>query len=504
MSTDYHDRKIAARLTILTILLLGASLPFLQVVNASASDSYVDVPTMPKIAYLHKIGWGTGDAHETVLEPFGFDIILVNQSEIMATNLDTFDLIMIDGVPYLTSEQKNKIGNSSVDVVALGNSVVPIMVDLGGPEVTDFVGLLSGSQELVVANTSHPIFNEPNILPTTFNVTISVRTNTYLETSYTGTDMEFLAHDSNSQFYGLYRWTAPSGQKYTVFAFDDDPSSLFTEQGIQLLENIIFNSLPDSETPTPNIREIAFVYTSEPVGLDFQAFFESHNNSVDLIYKTLASDWNFNEYDVIVIGPGSDLDWAGFTSNINGSGKPVLSLGKEGLMFIDEIGGPGRLSTATMYWENIYVNETAHPIFNVPYSLPINMTYTNVDNQRMEGIYGPNLPYGTLLAGWYPNSPHFPIYEWGEDGQQFLIFGMNSTASELTDHGKQLYINALQYMAPQYADADDGDDSIIDQILDTLTDPDNLPGIGTASGLAMLIGLIMGIIGSKGKKKGGK
>jgi hypothetical protein len=124
----------------------------------------------------------------------------------------------------------------------------------------------------------------------------------------------------------------------------------------------------------------------------------------------------------------------------------------------------------------------------------------------MDKIYAPNLPYGTLLAGHYPTPEHFPIYEWGRDGQHFVIFGMNATASVLTDHGKQLYINALHYMAPLYEfdlDGDsDGDDSIIDQILDTLSDPANAWGIGTASGLAMLIGVLLGIIALKGKKKG--
>jgi len=198
----------------------------------------------------------------------------------------------------------------------------------------------------------------------------------------------------------------------------------------------------------------AFIYTGESADANvYKAFLDSIGVQTTLIEIADVSSADLTSFGLIIIGSNTGYmgNWGdpSAVANIQNSGKPVLGLGFGGASFFQQMG-------LSINWSNgwirldtpqIYCVDPSLAIFNTPnlISIPEDHIIELYTNSSYIAEYAPSLSSRVVLVGRESdNVDHYPIVS---EGRHWL-WGFTNPPTEMTQTGKDLFANIVNYIAP--------------------------------------------------------
>lgn len=194
-----------------------------------------------------------------------------------------------------------------------------------------------------------------------------------------------------------------------------------------------------------------YIYdTDADLAASFKTLLDAQGFPTTLVALEALSEVALNPFSVILIGSdtGAHYTWGGTAEaakRLKACRKPILGLGDGGASFFEVIGldiGYG----STMYISGVTgvaAADTAHPIWNTPYRIPLSEGHASVYTQAVEGL-GVSLPQplpGVLPLGrdvqWVNH------YLLAEEDARYALWGFIGGPSLMTYSGKDLLVNHL-------------------------------------------------------------
>jgi parallel beta-helix repeat protein len=227
-----------------------------------------------------------------------------------------------------------------------------------------------------------------------------------------------------------------------------------------IVDNINGIILGQRGDPPPDV-DVAYIYDDDmSTARAFALLLEENGFSVDIIQLSSVAGIDFSGYGVIVIGgeTGDMNVWgtSAAVAKINDSRKPVIGIGEGGYAFFGKLGlSTGYPNGAHSGMDtDLYVEVPDHPIFHTPIDITIpssNIIQLYTVSGSVE-IYLSWVPPRIVALGRYDvGSDHYPLtleldpIEWND---RFLLWGFTGSPSDMTEVGKDLFINAVSHLHP--------------------------------------------------------
>ena len=191
---------------------------------------------------------------------------------------------------------------------------------------------------------------------------------------------------------------------------------------------------------------VVFIYSTDLASSEsYRSLLEAHGISVDLVSVSASSAINYSGCGLIIVG--NDVQTQKTTASaVDRSGKPILGLGRGGGTFFDLLGlGIGWSKGAFGSETEIYVVDTAHPIFNQPTSInvPSNRIIELYTSTQQLSIYMPSPQYGiTPLGRGVLRSEYCTLIQ---ESSRYFLWGFTNSPDYMTQAGKNLFVNVVQY-----------------------------------------------------------
>jgi PKD repeat protein len=204
---------------------------------------------------------------------------------------------------------------------------------------------------------------------------------------------------------------------------------------------------------------VAFIYSTDLTSAEsYESLLTAQGMTVDLVPSSDAATWDYSGYGLIIIGSetGSGYLWEpeAAVSVIDGTGKPILALGRGGSSFFSVLGlyidwGHGWTGSRN----SIYVVDVDHQIFHAPNEVTI-------PSDRIIGLYGSTGHIGIYMpspvAGVTPlgreatDLNHYPLIQ---QDDRYVLWGFTNSPEDMTQTGKDLFVNVVSWLAPHNPDA---------------------------------------------------
>lgn len=200
------------------------------------------------------------------------------------------------------------------------------------------------------------------------------------------------------------------------------------------------------------IGPVCFIYKSDLTGANnYKKLLSANGYPSTLVSIEDAGATDFSSYALIIVGSDTGSNYAWGTPEaveaIEASGKHVLGLGLGGSCLFEQMGlsinwGHGWIGNIN----SIGIINSQHPVFNVPYKIPILrppviQLYTQTGHI---GEYQPNLDPDVILLGQEPdNADHYPLVKEGDH----LLWGFTASPATMTQVGKMLFLNVVTHLA---------------------------------------------------------
>ena len=204
---------------------------------------------------------------------------------------------------------------------------------------------------------------------------------------------------------------------------------------------------------------VAFIYSTDLTSAEsYESLLTAQGMTVDLVPSSDAVTWDYSGYGLIIIGSetGSGYLWEpeAAVSVIDGTGKPILALGRGGSSFFSVLGlyidwGQGWTGSRN----SIYVVDVNHQIFHSPNEI-------TVPSDRIIGLYGSTGHIGIYMpspvAGVTPlgreatDLNHYPLIQ---QDDRYVLWGFTNSPEDMTQTGKDLFVNVVSWLAPHNPDA---------------------------------------------------
>ena len=202
---------------------------------------------------------------------------------------------------------------------------------------------------------------------------------------------------------------------------------------------------------------VAYIFSSDTASADsYKSLLQDNGYSATLIPMSEVATTDLSIYDLIIVGndTGFKYEWgdSASVSAIQNSEKPIIGLGFGGACLFQQMGlsinwGHGMLWTGS----SIYVVEPEHDIFNSPNPISVpadHIVQLYSPSCTVLGEYAPALSANvTLLGHDVSYTEHYPLVQEG----QSLLWGFTAAPDSMTQVGKDLFINVVDYMAGQPA-----------------------------------------------------
>jgi len=204
-----------------------------------------------------------------------------------------------------------------------------------------------------------------------------------------------------------------------------------------------------------NSAKLAYIYYNDPTtASSYNTFLASEGFSINLIDVDFITTGTFDTHDIIIIGP--DLgSWSTLYMDetkeaiIDDSNLPIIGLGNGGFAFFGLDGlslyigydNGGSISSIT----NIDVIEDTHAIFNTPNDLPSGNI--QLYSSGSDVYYAPttSVPDVTLYGKVAGSSIYYCLTQ---QYDRYFLWGFDNSPSTMTQDGKDLFINLLNYFTP--------------------------------------------------------
>ncbi len=223
-------------------------------------------------------------------------------------------------------------------------------------------------------------------------------------------------------------------------------------------------------THTARSSTVAYVYSVDSTNaFAYKLFLNSVGSQTTLVEMGDIVNTDFSQFDVIIIGSNSgDLNTWGDPASVDiivNSNKPILGLGEGGYAFYGKlslnIGFPnGGHGTG----DNLFVAQPDHQIFNSPN--PITLPQDSViqlynQSSSHANIYFPAPVPEVILLGRVPTLPfHYLIVQ---EQTIYFLWGFNDSPENMTQTGKDLFDNILNYMSLISSLVDDDINNVLNQ-----------------------------------------
>lgn len=201
------------------------------------------------------------------------------------------------------------------------------------------------------------------------------------------------------------------------------------------------------------LQPVAYIYSSDmTTANNYKNLLASNGYQVELIPQSSILSKNFDSYRAILIGPetGSSSSWGDGGGNqanhLNSAGPRILGLGEGGYAFFGklnlEIGyGNGAHGDTT----STYVVDPSSSYWTSPKNISIpgnRMVKLYNSNSGYVGIHYPNSISGIVGIGRTSSSgSHYPIIR---QDSKYLLWGFDSSPSNMTSTGKNVFINVVK------------------------------------------------------------
>ena len=204
-----------------------------------------------------------------------------------------------------------------------------------------------------------------------------------------------------------------------------------------------------------NSAELAYIYYDDPTTANsYKSFLVDEGYNIDLIDVDIIITGTFDTYDVIIIGPDLGSWSALYMDNtkegiVDDSDLPIIGLGNGGFAFFGldglslYIGYDNGGSTIDI--TNIDVIDDTHQIFNTPNDLPDGNIQLFSPGSRV--YYAPtSIVPGVTLHGTVAGSSN--QYCLSQEDYRYFLWGFEDSPSTMTQNGKDLFVNIINYYAP--------------------------------------------------------
>ncbi len=211
---------------------------------------------------------------------------------------------------------------------------------------------------------------------------------------------------------------------------------------------------------TPNVHgnsvKLAYIYYDDPTTANsYNSFLTSEGFSIDLIDVDIITTGTFDTHDIIIIGP--DLGSGGGlymsmakVSIVNDSGAPIIGLGNGGYAFFGLNGISLYIGydegSSTIDITNIDVVDDAHAIFNTPNDLPSGNIQLYSPGSRVYFIPLATVPGNVDVYGKVASSSY--SYCICAEDTRYFLWGFEDSLRTMSQNGKDLLINIINYYAP--------------------------------------------------------
>jgi len=200
---------------------------------------------------------------------------------------------------------------------------------------------------------------------------------------------------------------------------------------------------------------VAFIYSTDLTSAEsYESLLTAQGMTVDLVPSSDAATWDYSGYGIIIIGSetGSSYSWEpeAAVSVIDGTGKPILALGRGGSCFfsvLDIYIGWGQGWTGSK--NSIYVVDVAQKIFHAPneITIPSDNIIGLYSSTGHIGIYVPSPVAGvTPLGREADNDNHYPLIQ---QDDRYVLWGFTNSPEDMTQTGKDLFVNVVSWLALQ-------------------------------------------------------
>jgi hypothetical protein len=202
-------------------------------------------------------------------------------------------------------------------------------------------------------------------------------------------------------------------------------------------------------SPPPTFPDVLYIHQSDVEAAEsFRLLLTRYGCATTLITLDELATVVFDSYNLVIVGSDTGLSghWgdADSVDAIEASGKPVLGIGEGGYAFFGQLG-------LSIGWPNgghgsrnsISVVDPNSPLFNIPYPIDVPedlslRLYTETDHV---GLYLWPVPETvTALGGEVDNPGYYPL---ALEDDRYLFWGFSASAKNMTEVGKDLFINAV-------------------------------------------------------------
>lgn len=210
---------------------------------------------------------------------------------------------------------------------------------------------------------------------------------------------------------------------------------------------------------TPNVRgksaKLAYIYMDDPItATSYHSFLYNEGFTIDRIHVDFITTGIFDSHDIIIIGP----DWVPFYRDyyakmviIDSSGADIIGLGNGGYTFfgLDGLGLKIGFDEGSSTYDitHIDVVDDAHQIFNIPNNIASGTVHLYSPGSIVYYIPFSTVPSDVDVYGKVASSSY--NYCLCAEDRRYFLWGFEDSPDSMTQNGKDLFINLLNYYAPE-------------------------------------------------------
>ncbi|MBN1222558.1 MAG: PEGA domain-containing protein [Candidatus Aminicenantes bacterium] len=203
------------------------------------SDAFEIVHPRSRIAYVYDGDTDTANSFKDFLETKGFQVTLVPLSTVSSGMFSAYDLIIIctDTGYWDNINQVQAINNSGKPIIGQGRGGYyffgELNLNIGYPN-----GMSAEDTNLIVLESSHPVFNSPNDMNVTIGQNISLYTSTISRSIHLySQSIPVIPLAESVDFPGNYLLLIEQ-ERYMLWGFAAGPNAM-TKRGKDLFENVV-------------------------------------------------------------------------------------------------------------------------------------------------------------------------------------------------------------------------------------------------------------------------
>lgn len=200
---------------------------------------------------------------------------------------------------------------------------------------------------------------------------------------------------------------------------------------------------------------IAYIYISDSASAySYKTLFNNNRFQTDLIYLPNITTGTFNNYDIIIMGldTGYNDTWYGNPSQmsiINSTELPIIGVGVGGFTFFGINGLNLTIGYGLGYYSSfdefsIETLNNTHEIFNKPNDLPKGLIDIDYVGCTTCCLFFLEIPSNIMAFGRIPPFTYTHLIE----DERYFLWGFSNTPNTMTEIGKDLFINVLNYYSP--------------------------------------------------------